>query len=168
MNRIVVYLRGLTIFVAGIVIGTLLIQPSAADGNRLTGVRLNHFGIAVKDLDESTNFYTKVMGFKVAFQFSPDGKHKTTYFQISRDTFVEMSQANDRTPPGITHVGMETPDVKKTLEELKANGGNPQALNDKSPTKALLGSIIDPNGIRLEFVELTPDSMHRKAVESWK
>jgi hypothetical protein len=36
------------------------------------------------------------------------------------------------------------------------------------PTKALLSDTNDPNGIRLELIELTPDSLHKKAEESWK
>ena len=96
MRELFVYLRGLTLFVAGIVVGTVMISPSLAQqpGN---GLRLNHVGIAVKDFQESLNFYTKVMGFKAAYSMpSPDGKPTTTFLQISRDTFIEMAPA---TPP---------------------------------------------------------------------
>lgn len=168
MRGIAVYLRGLTLFVAGLVVGTLLIQPGAAQENRVTGLRLNHVGIAVKDYDQSLNFYTKVMGFRVAFRFSPDGKSTTTYFQINRDTFLEMAPASADVPPGITHMGIESADVKKTIEEVRANGASAQDMRVSAPTKALLSNVMDPNGIRLELIELTPDSLHRKAEESWK
>jgi len=169
MRGIVVYLRGLTLFVAGIAVGTLLIQPGAAQEGPVTGLRLNHVGIAVKNYEESVNFYTKVMGFKVAFRFpSPDGKPTTTYFQISRDTFLEMAPTSAQLPVGITHMGIETPDIKKTVEQLRAAGGTVQDFRVSGPTKALLSNITDPNGIRLELIELTPDSLHKKAEESWK
>ena len=35
-------------------------------------------------------------------------------------------------------------------------------------SKAPLTSLTDPNGIRLEFLEFTPDSLQKKAIESWK
>ena len=169
MRGIVVYLRGLTLFVGGIVVGTLLIQPGAAQEARGTGLRLNHVGIAVKNFDESFNFYTKVMGFKVAFRFpSPDGKPTTTYFQINRDTFLEMAPATAQMPAGITHMGIESPDVKKSIAQLRAAGGTVEDFRVSGPTKALLSNIMDPNGIRLELIELTPDSLHKKAEESWK
>ena len=168
MHGVAVYLRGFTLFVAGIVVGTLLIQPGSAEVP-VTGVRLNHVGIAVKDFDQSLNFYTKVMGFKVAFRFpSPDGKPTTTYFQINRDTFLEMAPASARLPEGITHMGIETPDLKQTVMQLRANGGMPEDAHLSGPTKAMLSNIMDPNGIRLELIELTPDSLHKKAEESWK
>jgi catechol 2,3-dioxygenase-like lactoylglutathione lyase family enzyme len=169
MRGIVVYLPGLTLFVAGIVVGTLLIQPGAAQEGPGTGLRLNHVGIAVKNFDESFNFYTKVMGFKVAFRFpSPDGKPTTTYFQINRDTFLEMAPTSAQLPVGITHMGIESPDVKKTIAQLRAAGGTVDDFRVSGPTKALLSNIMDPNGIRLELIELTPDSLHKKAEESWK
>jgi len=170
MRGVVVYLRGLTLFVAGIVVGTLLIQPGAAQENGGLGLRLNHVGIAVKNYDESFNFYTKVMGFKVAFRFppSPDGKPTTTYFQINRDTFLEMAPTSAQLPVGITHMGIESPDIKKTIAQLRAAGGTAEDFRVSGPTKALLSNIRDPNDIRMELIELTPDSLHKKAEESWK
>ena len=57
------------IFAAGLVAGILMTQPGTAQANRIEGLRLNHVGIYVKDLTESLNFYTKVMGFQEAFSF---------------------------------------------------------------------------------------------------
>src|ERR1700739_3003449 len=61
MRGVAVYLRGVTLFVAGIVVGTFLMQSGAAQAKR-TGLRLNHVGIAVTDYDKAMDFYTKVMG----------------------------------------------------------------------------------------------------------
>jgi lactoylglutathione lyase len=167
--QLAAYMRGLVLFVAGIVVGTIMMQSGAAQENRNAGVRLNHVGIAVKDYDESLNFYSKVMGFRVAFRFpSPDGKPTTTYFQINRDTFLEMAPPNANVPAGITHMGIETEDIKATILRLRQSGGKPEDAHVSGPTKALLSNIMDPNGIRLELIELTPDSLHKKAEESWK
>ena len=171
MREVGVILRGVTLFVAGIVVGTVLMQPrpSSAQEKR-TGLRLNHVGIAVKDYDKSLDFYTKVMGFHIAFKFppSPDGKPTTTYFQINKDTFLEMAPASPQMPAGITHMGIETSDVKSTIAQLRAAGGTVEDFRVSGPTKALLSNILDPNGIRLELIELTPDSLHKKAEDSWK
>ncbi len=177
MRGVGVYLRGVTLFVAGIVVGTVLMQPrpSRAQENRSaqekrTGLRLNHVGIAVNDYDASLNFYTKVMGYKIAFKFppSPDGKPTTTYFQINKDTFLEMAPASAQVPAGVTHMGIETSDIKSTIAQLRAAGGTVEDMRVSGPTKALLSNIRDPNGIRMELIELTPDSLHKKAEDSWK
>jgi catechol 2,3-dioxygenase-like lactoylglutathione lyase family enzyme len=170
MHRLAVYLRGLLLFGAGIMVGPLMMQPSAAQENQNLGIRVNHVGISVKNFDESLNFYTKVMGFRAAFSFppTPDGKPTTTYLQVNRDTFVEMAQATAAQPPGITHIGIETADMKATIARIRQAGGKVDDFRVSGPTKALISNITDPNGIRLELIELTPDSLHKKAEESWK
>ena len=169
MRGVAVYLRGVTLFVAGIVVGSILMQPGAAQEKR-TPLRLNHVGIAVTDYQKSFDFYTKVMGYRVAFRFppSPDGKPTTTYFQISKDTFLEMAPASAQVPAGITHMGIETPDAKATVMELRATGEHVEDIRVSGPTKANLSNIYDPDHIRLELIELTPDSLHKKAEDSWK
>ena len=169
MREIAVYLRGLTLFVAGIVVGTLLMQPSAAQEKR-TPLRLNHVGIAVSDYQKSFDFYTKVMGYHIAFKFppNPDGKPTTTYFQISKDTFLEMAPASPQVPAGVTHMGIETSDMKSTIVQLRDTGAHVEDMRVSGPTKALLSNIYDPDHIRMELIELTPDSLHKKAEDSWK
>jgi hypothetical protein len=33
---------------------------------------------------------------------------------------------------------------------------------------AILSNVTDPNGLRIELAELGPNSLQRKAMESWK
>lgn len=79
MSDVRSYLRGVVLFSAGIVVGTVLIQPTGAQENIKTGLRLNHVGIAVKDMQESLNFNEKVMGFRFAFGggTTPDTRQAT-------------------------------------------------------------------------------------------
>ncbi len=60
-------MRGLALFVAGLAAGILLMQPSRAQQEKVSGWRLNHVGVYAKDYNESLNFYTKTMGFREAF-----------------------------------------------------------------------------------------------------
>jgi len=50
------WLRGLALFVAGTCFGVFMTPPSAAPQEKVTGLRLNHVGMYVKDFDESMNF----------------------------------------------------------------------------------------------------------------
>lgn len=162
------WIRGLALFAAGVAVGSFLMPPSSAQGKKDTELRLNHVGIAVSDLQESLDFYTKVMGFRIAFTFpSADGKTTTTYLQMNRDTFLEVAPASATVPPGITHIGIESQDENTTIARLRQAGAN---VTDSrvSVTKALISNVTAPNGIRLELIELTPDSLHRKAENAWK
>jgi catechol 2,3-dioxygenase-like lactoylglutathione lyase family enzyme len=170
MDRIPSYMRSLGLFVAGAVFGTLVLRPSAAQEKKNVNLHLNHVGIAVKDVDATVAYYTKVMGYRVAFKFpSADGRTTTTYMQMSRDTFLEVAPASDALPAGtITHMGIQSDDVKAAVAQIRMNGGDVQDVRLSAQTKALLSNINDPNGIRSELIELTPDSLHQQAVDRWK
>src|SRR2546428_62245 len=150
----------------GVVIGTVVMQPSAAQAqeNKNTGLRLSVVGIAVKDYPKSQNFYEKVMGFPVAFTFSSaDGKRTTTYYQTSRDTFLEMQSATADVRPGLTHVHLLTDDLNATIARLR-KAGLP-AASGNATTPNTLGAVangsqgshvqnanaFDPDAVRLEL-----------------
>jgi len=108
------------------------------------------------------------MGFREAFSLrDKDGKPTVTYLQINRDTFLELAAATGDRTPGVSHVGILADDLNGTVAALRQRGvkvDDPRT----GATKAPLTSVIDPNGIRLELLDFTPDSLQRKAIESWK
>jgi hypothetical protein len=53
------------------------------------------------------------------------------------------------------------------VAKFKANGATVSGTN-ASDTKAILANIIDPYMGRIELAELTPESLHYKAIQSWK
>jgi catechol 2,3-dioxygenase-like lactoylglutathione lyase family enzyme len=162
------WMRGLLLFVAGTLAGMLIMQASAAPQEKVTGIRLNHVGMYVKDMEESMNFYTKTMGFREAFAMKDkEGKPTLVYLHISRDTFLELAPANADHPPGFSHAGLLSDDVKATIAALRQQGvkvDDPRVGSTKAP----LTNVIDPNGLRLEILEFPPDSLQRKAIDSWK
>jgi catechol 2,3-dioxygenase-like lactoylglutathione lyase family enzyme len=161
-------LRGIGLFLAGIAFGVFMMQSSSAQEGAGTGLKLNHVGISVKDLDESVNYYTKTMGFREAFTVrNPAGKVAFTYLQISRDTFLELFQSTPERPVGITHFGLEAADAKATVARLHQAGATvPDAA--VNGTKVIMTALNDPNGIRVEISEFPPDSLQRKAIDAWK
>ena len=67
----------------------------------------------------------------------------------------------------MSHVGILADDLNATVAMLRQRGvkvDDPRT----GATKAPLTSVIDPNGIRLELLDFAPDSLQRKAIESWK
>jgi catechol 2,3-dioxygenase-like lactoylglutathione lyase family enzyme len=156
------------IFAAGAAFGMLATQPSAAPQSKTAGLRLNHFGLYVKDFDESMNFFTKTMGFREAFSVKDkDDKPLLTYLQIDRDTFLEIAPATADHPVGVSHIGLWSDDLNKTVSVLRERGvkmDNPIS----GATKSILTNMFEPNGIRLELLEYPPESLQRKAIDSWK
>jgi lactoylglutathione lyase len=146
----------------------LFMQPSQAQDDRLTGIRINHVGIWAKDWDETINFYTKTLGFKEAFVMKDkDGNVTTSYIQMNKENFIEIARAAPNRPAGLNHVGIWVDDINMTVAELRKRGvkvADPITGGSKAP----LTNIIDPNGVRLELLEYAPESSQRKAIDSWR
>jgi len=165
---------------SAVVVGSLATQSVLAQTKAPTGYRLSVVGIAVKDYAKSQDFYGNKMGLREAFKFSsPDGTRTTTYYQLSRDTFLEMQLANGDVKPGFTHVHLAIDKVDATIARLKQagvpgaprNGTTPGTVTEAGvamPSNVKNSNIFEPDGLRLELNELLPESLTKKAAESWR
>jgi catechol 2,3-dioxygenase-like lactoylglutathione lyase family enzyme len=162
------WVRGIAFFVAGTLFGIFVAQPNVAPQEKSAGLRLNHFGIYVKNFDESMDFYTKTMGFREAFSIKDkDGKTTLAYLQMNRDTFVELAPASADHPVGVSHIGLWSDDLNKTVTILRERGVK-MANPISGATKSILTNMSEPDGVRLELLEYPPESLQRKAIDSWK
>ena len=59
-------------------------------------------------------------------------------------------------------------DVTRAAEEMAGRGVMVTGPNVSAGTKAMLANITDPYMGRIELAELTPESLHQKAIQSWK
>ena len=160
-------MRGLFLFIAGILVGTAVQVVVAQNQNRGI-IGLNHVAISVPDLEQAVAYYTKTMGFPEAFRsFDERGQPTLVYVQISRNTFIELQPSNAQRPPGLNHLGIHVENIGAATAMFKQRGANVTETR-VSPTKAILANITDPNGIRIELAELPPESLHRQAMERWK
>ena len=53
---------------------------------------------------------------------SQDGTRTNTFFQMSRDSFIEMQQATADVRPGLTHAHFVVGDLSATLARLRQAG----------------------------------------------
>ena len=159
-------MRGLTLFIGGILVG-LAVQMAIAQSQNRNIVGVNHVAISVENLDETIAYYTETLGFKEAFRVVNDeGRIGLVYVQVSEDTFVELQPANDNRPPGINHFGVHVENMDTVIEMFRQRGATVSDSRSGS-TKAILANITDLNGIRIELGELPSESLQRQAIESW-
>ena len=160
-------MRGIVLFLTGIVVG-LAVQNRGAQ--KRTEVYVNHVGVAVPSVPDALAFYTQKMGFREAFrQTSPDGKLVSAYVQVSKNTFIELQEANAQRPAGVSHFGMAVDSIEDAVKMFRAGGATASDAGAPSAfSHARLANVTDLNGVRIELAELTPDSLQRKAMDSWK
>jgi len=150
----------------GILVGVAA-QSGLAQQGRIVG--LNHVAISVADYKGATDFYGKQMGFREAFAFrEPDGSPYLTYFQINRDTFVEVMQATPQRPAGCPHFGLEVENLDSAVEQLRQRGVEVRAPSLSPRTGSRIAVASGPGGINMELLEFGPTSLHRKVIDAWK
>jgi len=162
------WIRGSILFVAGLAIGMVTIRTIDAQQEKGIGLRVNHVGISVKNLQESVDYYTKTLGMRQGFIMgNRNGNPGTYYIQVDKYTFLELSQSGPDRPVGLNHVGFQTDNMSDTAAELKKRGimvGEVTAVGSGAPHT----SITDPNGVRLEMLEFADGSMQKKAIEAYR
>lgn len=160
-------MRGALLFAAGLFTG-LAVQVALAQNANRGVVMMNHVGINVPNIDEAVKYYTEKMGYKEAFRVFDEKKQpRLVYMQISKNTFLELNPANAQRPAGFTHYGLHVENVADAVAMFRKRGITVSDTN-VSDTKAVLANITDPYMGRIELAELTPDSLHYKAIQSWK
>jgi hypothetical protein len=161
-------MRSMTLFAAGLAVGLAVQVAVAQSGNR--GVQMmNHVGVNVPNIPEAVTYYTQKMGYKEAFRVTDDkGQPTLVYMQISKNTFLELNQASAQRPNGFTHYGLVVDKAADAVKMFKDRGVMVTDVNVSAGTKANLANITDPYMGRIELVEITPESSHKKAIDAWK
>ena len=95
-------------------------------------MKVDHIGIAVKNLDEAIKFYRDVLGLElVKVEEVPEGRVRVAMFRAG-STYIELLQGTDpdsaitkfveKRGEGIHHISIHVEDVDAKTEELKARG----------------------------------------------
>ncbi len=127
--------------------------------------KLDHIGIAVKNLDEAVDLYKK-LGFelkeveevaeqKVKVAMLPVGESKIELLEATSEDSA-IAKFIERRGEGIHHIAVNVDDIEKALENAKSNG---LKLIDEKPRIGAGGkkvAFVHPKstkGVLLEFVE---------------
>jgi lactoylglutathione lyase len=136
----------------------------------LTVSHVTHVALRVKDIERSLEFYTGALGFPEMFRLDRDGRLWLLYLKITNTQFLELfPEAEGETVPGPTHVGynhmcLAVPDIEATVRELAAMGiplSRPKILAADGNWQCW---IEDPDGHRIELMQLMPDGMQAAAL----
>jgi len=160
-------MRSAMLFAAGLFVG-LAVHVGIAQNAGGGVVMMNHVGINVPDMAAAVTYYTQKMGYREAFRVNDDkGQPRLIYMQISKNTFLELNPANAQRPAGFTHYGLQVENAAEAVARFRKSGVMVSDTNT-SDTKAILANITDPYMGRIELAELPPESLHYKAIQSFK
>jgi methylmalonyl-CoA epimerase len=114
--------------------------------------KIDHLGIAVKNLEETQKFYTQILGLSVAHtEVVPEQKVRVAMIPVG-ESRVELLEPTDPTSPvakfieskgeGVHHVALMVDNIEEALAEAKAEGAR---LIDETPK-------IGAGGAKIAFV----------------
>jgi len=127
---------------------------------KITGI--THICLYSTDLERTEKFYCEVLGMTLKFPFMRDGKRIGIYLEAAPRQFIEVflrDTATRNDEPQITHVCLETDDIKALAKHLQASG-----IKTDTP-EPIMGAdnswqiwCKDPDGTPIEFHHFTPQS----------
>jgi lactoylglutathione lyase len=138
----------------------------------ITGI--GHIAITCKDIDGSLDFYTRILGLTEAFRMNnDDGSLWMVYLKTGGGGFIELFTRGSDQPDipsnasGFKHLCLWVDDIKATLRDLEAEGldVDPDGIRT-GRSKCQQYFIADPDGVRIELMQLMPESRQAQALQS--
>jgi methylmalonyl-CoA/ethylmalonyl-CoA epimerase len=126
--------------------------------------RLEHIGIAVKNLDESNKLFEKLLGkahYKIE-EVASEGV-RTSFFELG-GVKIELLEATDSNSPiarfiekrgeGIHHLAFEVINIRKSIESYSEKGFSLLSKQPKAGADNKLIAFMHPKGTNGVLVEL--------------
>jgi len=119
--------------------------------------KLRYTGIQVRDLDQSLEFYTKILGMRVVSRVKV--QETRGEFAVVRcedcDHYLEVNWYENRqyrSGDELDHLVFEVDDLNQALTKLAEKGVKPVSYTRESP-RSRWTYITDPNGIWIELFQ---------------
>lgn len=128
--------------------------------------KVDHIGIAVKDLDQTLKFYQEILGLEcIGTEVVEEQKVRVAFLPVG-DTEVELLESTEEDGPiakfiekkgeGIQHIAFRVDNIEEAIENMKAKGVK---MIDEKPRYGAGGAKIafchpkSTNGVLVELSE---------------
>ncbi|MDN5352579.1 MAG: methylmalonyl-CoA/ethylmalonyl-CoA epimerase [Clostridiales bacterium] len=129
----------------------------------MKALKVDHIGIAVKNLEETLQFYETVLGLELSGTEVVDSQKVKVAFLPVGDTEIELLESTDEDGPiarfiekngeGIQHIAFRVDDIEEAIQYMKDKG---MKMLDEKPR-------YGAGGAQIAFVH--PKSSHRVLIE---
>ena len=133
-------------------------------------MKLGHLALRAKDIEATAAFYRDIIGFKEAFRMHnlEGGKLGMIYMYIAPGQFIEIfpngtGEQADNNNIGIKHICIEVENAASALAELRGRGAPIDTELKTGHSKCIQFWTHDPDGTKIEFMELPPESLQAQA-----
>jgi catechol 2,3-dioxygenase-like lactoylglutathione lyase family enzyme len=133
-------------------------------------MKFGHVAIRVKNINKMLDFYCRGLGFKEAFRINNEnGSLRIVYLYISEGQYLELCLGGDERPAfddsksvGFRHINFTVDDLVRSKKEIEGRGVVFDSEILKLRDNNLGVFLFDPEGNKLEMVQIQPNSPHKK------
>jgi lactoylglutathione lyase len=134
---------------------------------------IGHVALKVKDIEKSLAFYTEKIGFPEMFRLNhEDGRVRLVYLRITDDQYLEIfpEAVQDSAPGpetnGINHFCLIVEDIENVIRQLSEKDVPLHLPLKTGADNNRQAWIRDPDGNRVELMEIGPDALQLKAIKN--
>ena len=133
---------------------------------------IGHAAYDCYKFDETLDFYTRVLGFDKMFELQNDeGKLWIVYLRVNDNAYIELFPKSGEAPKNsgsYSHLCLEVTDIENTFASVVERGAPVDSQVQTGKDGNRQAWTHDPEGNRIEFMEMAPDSLQRQAIERLK
>jgi lactoylglutathione lyase len=135
---------------------------------------IGHAAFNCYQFEKTLDFYTRILGFEEMFNLYDDaGEIWITYLRVSDEVFIELFPKTGEKPANsgsYSHLCLEVEDIEVTAKTVAERGaildGGGKINTGKDGNLQVW--TTDPEGNRIEFMQLMPDCLQLRAIERIK
>ena len=133
---------------------------------------IGHAAFDCFQFEKTLDFYTRVLGFDEMFNlYNDEGALWITYLRVSDEAYIELFPKKGEMPPrsgSYSHLCLEVADIEITAREVVERGWtlDGEIKTGKDGNRQVWTK--DPEGNRIEFMQMMPDSLQMRAIERIK
>lgn len=149
------------------------IQGKDSQGNMMAGfVSLAHVALRAKNLDRTLDFYINKMGFQEIMRLNwKDGSLWLVYLRVTDTQYIELfpdgvgDRAADKEVTGFNHYCLQVEGIEDVVGDLARRGVTITRELREGPDGNRQAWIEDPDGVRIELMEMKRDCVQFEAVK---
>jgi catechol 2,3-dioxygenase-like lactoylglutathione lyase family enzyme len=127
--------------------------------------RIGHMAMTVFNMEKSLEFYCDILGLERVFEIKDDDQNPwIEYVKVAPGQFIELFHGGRRKPEegeqpiGFHHLCLEVYNIHETAAHLKLQGITLDAEPARGKDNNLQCWLKDPDGNRIELMQLDPSS----------
>ena len=133
---------------------------------------IGHAAFDCYHFEQTLDFYTRALGFSPMFELHNDeGKLWIVYLRVSDSVYIELFPRAGEAPEksgSYSHLCLEVDDIESTVAAVVERGAPLDVPIQTGKDGNRQAWTRDPEGNRIEFMEMAPDSLQRQAIERLK